>query len=59
MSIGTLLLIILVPALPGVIPLWVHGKRWEYAPSGAVGVLVVVFVMLLAGRVRTRKHNHE
>jgi hypothetical protein len=52
MSIGTLLLIILVLALLGVIPLWGHSRSWGYAPSGAIGLLAVVLViMLLTGRL--------
>jgi Protein of unknown function (DUF3309) len=52
MSIGTLLLIILVLALLGVIPLWGHSRRWGYAPSGVIGLLtVVLIVMLLTGRL--------
>ena len=52
MSLGTILLIIVVLALLGVIPTWRHSRDWGYAPSGIVGVvLVVVVVMLLAGRI--------
>ena len=52
MSLGTILLIVLVLALIGVIPSWPHSKSWGYAPSGALGlVVVVVLVMLLAGRL--------
>jgi hypothetical protein len=52
MSIGTLLLIILVLALLGVIPTWGHSRSWGYAPSGVIGVLAVVLViMLLTGRL--------
>jgi hypothetical protein len=52
MSLGTILLIIVVLALLGAIPTWRHSRDWGYAPSGIVGVvLVVVVVMLLAGRI--------
>ena len=47
MSVGTLLLIILVLALLGVIPRWSHSRSWGYAPSGAIGLILVVFVVLL------------
>lgn len=47
MSVGTLLLIILVLALIGVIPRWSHSRSWGYAPSGVIGLLLVVFVVLL------------
>ncbi len=52
MSLGTILLILLVLVLVGVIPSWPHSRSWGYAPSGLVGVvLVVLVVLLLAGRI--------
>ena len=52
MSIGTILLVILVLALLGVIPAWPHSREWGYAPSGGVGLIVVVLVVLLVmGRI--------
>jgi hypothetical protein len=41
------LLIVLVLALLGVIPKWPHSRSWGYAPSGAVGLLAVVLVVML------------
>jgi Protein of unknown function (DUF3309) len=52
MSIGTILLIILVLLLVGAVPAWPYSREWGYFPSGIVGVLVVVLiVMVLMGRV--------
>jgi hypothetical protein len=52
MGIGTILLIILVLALLGVIPVWPHARSWGYAPSGIVGVLLlIVLIMLVTGRL--------
>ena len=52
MSIGTIILIILVLALIGVLPTWGHSRSWGYGPSGIVGVIVVILlVMLLMGRL--------
>ena len=52
MSLGTLLLIILILALIGVIPNWGHSRSWGYGPSGLVGVvLVIVLILLLLGRI--------
>ena len=52
MSVGTLLLIVLVLVLVGVIPSWPHSKGWGYGPSGAVGLIVVVLLILvLTGRI--------
>jgi hypothetical protein len=47
MSIGTILLIIVVLALVGMIPVWPHSRSWGYGPSGGIGLIVVVLVILL------------
>jgi hypothetical protein len=47
-----ILLIVLILALAGVIPTWPHSRSWGYAPSGAVGlVLVILLVMLVTGNI--------
>ena len=52
MSIGTLVLIIVVLLLLGVVPSWPYSKGWGYGPSGILGlVLVVVIVLLAMGRI--------
>ena len=52
MSMGTLLLIVLVLILVGVIPTWPHSRSWGYGPSGIVGiVLVVLLILFLMGRL--------
>jgi hypothetical protein len=52
MSIGTILLIVLVLALLGVIPVWPHARSWGYGPTGIVGVLLmIVLVLFLLGRL--------
>ncbi|MEZ0262308.1 MAG: DUF3309 family protein [Alphaproteobacteria bacterium] len=52
MSTTTILLIILVLALIGAIPAWPYSKNWGYAPSGGMGlVLVVLVVLMLTGHV--------
>lgn len=52
MTTSTILLIILVLLLVGAIPAWPHSRSWGYGPSGIVGVLVVVLlVLLLMGRI--------
>ncbi len=52
MSIGTIFLIILVLALLGMIPVWPHSRSWGYGPSGGVGLIVVILViLLLSGRI--------
>ena len=52
MSIGTILLVILVLALLGVIPVWPHARSWGYGPSGVAGVvLLILIVLLVMGRL--------
>lgn len=47
MSIGTILLIILILILIGAIPVWPHSRGWGYGPSGGIGLLVIILVVLL------------
>jgi hypothetical protein len=52
MSLSTILLIILILALVGVLPTWPHSQSWGYGPSGIVGVIVVILLVLfLMGRL--------
>jgi hypothetical protein len=47
MSLGTILLIVVILILIGVLPTWPHAKSWGYGPSGGVGLVVIVLVVLL------------
>jgi hypothetical protein len=48
----TVLLVVLVLMLLGVIPAWPHSRSWGYGPSGGLGlVLVILVILLLAGRL--------
>ena len=50
--LGTILIVILVLALFGALPRWGHSKNWGYAPTGGVGiVLLIVLILLLLGRI--------
>jgi hypothetical protein len=50
--LGTVLLVFLILMLIGALPAWPHSKSWGYAPSGGVGlVLVILIVLLLLGRI--------
>lgn len=52
MTISTLLIIILILILLGAVPAWPHSRGWGYGPSGIVGVLLVILlVLMLTGRV--------
>jgi hypothetical protein len=51
-SLGTILLIILILVLIGAFPSWPHSRSWGYGPSGILGIIVlVVIVLLLTGRM--------
>ena len=52
MSLGTILLIVLILILVGALPSWPHSKSWGYGPSGGIGLIVLVVVVLLVmGRI--------
>jgi len=52
MSLGTILLIILILVLLGALPTWPYSSGWGYYPSGGVGLIVVVLLILLVmGRI--------
>jgi hypothetical protein len=48
----TILIVLAVLMLLGVIPAWPHSRNWGYGPSGAVGLVVLILVILfLTGRI--------
>jgi hypothetical protein len=50
--LGTILLVILILILIGALPTWPHSSGWGYYPSGGIGlVLIIVIVLLLSGRI--------
>lgn len=52
MSLGTILLIVLILFLVGALPTWPHSANWGYFPSGGLGiVLIIVIVLLVTGRL--------
>lgn len=49
---STILLVILIVLLVGAVPTWPHSQAWGYYPSGGLGVvLVVVLILWLLGRI--------
>lgn len=49
---GTLLLAILIVMLVGATPRWPHSRNWGYGPSGGLGLVVLILVvLLLTGRL--------
>jgi hypothetical protein len=47
MSLGLILLIIVVLLLVGSVPTWPHSRRWGYGPSGLLGVVLVIILILV------------
>lgn len=52
MTTTTILLIILILLIIGVVPAWPHARNWGYGPSGILGaLLLILIVLMLLGRI--------
>jgi hypothetical protein len=52
MSISGILLVILILFMVGAFPAWPHSASWGYFPSGGIGILlIIVIVLLVTGRI--------
>jgi hypothetical protein len=52
MGLMLILTIVLVVALVGSLPAWPHSRSWGYYPSGGIGLIVaVLLILLLLGRL--------
>ncbi|HXC98180.1 MAG TPA: DUF3309 family protein [Verrucomicrobiae bacterium] len=52
MSVEWILLIVLLVILIGALPAWPHSQSWGYAPSGMLGtVLIILLILVLLGRI--------
>jgi hypothetical protein len=50
--LGTILIVVLLLALFGALPRWSHSRNWGYYPTGGVGlILLIVVILLLLGRI--------
>lgn len=50
--LSTVLIVVLILLLIGALPSWSHSARWGYGPSGGLGlVLLILVVLLLTGRI--------
>jgi hypothetical protein len=50
--LGTILIVVLILMLVGALPRWGHSRNWGYFPSGGLGLVVVIIVILaLSGRL--------
>lgn len=49
---GTILIVLIVLMLVGAIPAWPHSRSWGYGPSGGLGLVVLILlILLLTGRL--------
>ena len=52
LKLTTMLIVVLILALFGALPTWGHSRSWGYGPSGGVGlVLLVLIVLFMTGRI--------
>jgi hypothetical protein len=52
MGLMLILTIVLIVALVGSLPTWPHSRSWGYYPSGGIGLIVVILlILLLLGRL--------
>jgi len=50
--LGTILIIILILALIGALPTWGHSRSWGYYPSGGLGlILIILIILVVMGRI--------
>jgi hypothetical protein len=50
--LGTILIVVLVLLLLGALPTWPHSRQWGYYPSGGLGLIItVLIILLLLGRI--------
>ena len=48
----TILIILAVLMLIGAVPTWPHSRNWGYGPSGGLGlILLIILILFLAGRI--------
>jgi uncharacterized membrane protein YkgB len=51
-TMGTILLIVLILLLVGALPTWGHSKNWGYGPTGGIGlILAVIIILILLGKI--------
>ena len=50
MTLSTILLIILVLLLVGALPAWPHSREWGYGPTGGLGLVLVIILLIVLFR---------
>jgi len=48
---GLILLIVLIILLLGAVPAWPYSRNWGYGPSGGIGLLLIIVLILFLLRV--------
>jgi Protein of unknown function (DUF3309) len=46
-SLSTLLLILIILMLVGALPTWPHSREWGYRPSGGLGLVLIILLVLI------------
>lgn len=46
--LGTVLIVVVVLLLVGSLPTWPHSRTWGYYPSGGIGLIAVILIVMLA-----------
>ncbi|MGA2833054.1 MAG: DUF3309 family protein [Terracidiphilus sp.] len=50
--LATVLIVLLILALLGALPRWPHSRNWGYYPSGGLGlVLLIIIILLVLGQI--------
>ena len=50
--LGTILVVLLILFLVGALPSWPHSQSWGYGPSGGIGlVLIILLILVVLGRI--------
>jgi hypothetical protein len=50
--LGTIILVVLILMLLGAIPTWPHSANWGYWPSGGLGLVILILIILIVtGRI--------
>ena len=50
--LGTILIVVVILMLLGALPTWPHSRQWGYYPSGGLGlVILILIILLLTGRL--------
>lgn len=47
MTVSTILIIVLILLLIGALPTWPHSRNWNYGPTGIIGTLLIIVIVLM------------